>query len=65
MVCYVEGEKHADDSTPDASCPELQISQSRTLTQGTSNFLCLYSDMSVSLLLLSAQMLSFISLHQY
>ncbi|KAJ6675088.1 RIBOSOMAL PROTEIN S15P/S13E [Salix viminalis] len=34
MVCSVKGEKHADDSTADASCPELSISQSRALTQG-------------------------------
>lgn len=42
MVCYIEGEKHADDSTPDASCSEPTISQSRASSQGISDFFDLH-----------------------
>lgn len=44
MVCSVKGEKHADDSAPDASCPEPTISQSRAPSQGISGFFVLLYD---------------------
>lgn len=44
MVCSVKGEKHADDSTPDASFPEPTISQSRALAQGIAQILRLEFD---------------------